>query len=74
MVTTEERFKVMKTCATDEPLLREVRPGHWASCHFAENYSKASKTVPTLKHLRGVVAVATDEPNLVGVAKEEFKS
>ncbi len=73
VVTTEERFKVMQPCKADEPLLREVRPGHWASCHFAENYSNAAKTVPTLKHLRGVTAVATDEPNLVGVAKEEFK-
>uniref|UniRef100_A0A832I330 ABC transporter ATP-binding protein n=1 Tax=Eiseniibacteriota bacterium TaxID=2212470 RepID=A0A832I330_UNCEI len=23
-------------CAREEPLLREVSPGHWASCHFAE--------------------------------------
>ncbi|MGE0392986.1 MAG: ABC transporter ATP-binding protein [Vicinamibacterales bacterium] len=23
-------------CATDEPLLREVAPGHWSACHFAE--------------------------------------
>jgi len=23
-------------CATDEPLLREVEPGHWSACHFAE--------------------------------------
>jgi oligopeptide/dipeptide ABC transporter ATP-binding protein len=23
-------------CATDEPLLREVEPGHWSACHIAE--------------------------------------
>jgi oligopeptide/dipeptide ABC transporter ATP-binding protein len=23
-------------CAEREPLLREVSPGHWASCHFAD--------------------------------------
>ncbi len=23
-------------CAREEPLLREVRPGHWSACHFAE--------------------------------------
>ncbi len=23
-------------CSTDDPLLREVAPGHWSACHFAE--------------------------------------
>lgn len=23
-------------CKTDEPILREIKPNHWASCHFAE--------------------------------------
>ncbi len=23
-------------CKQEEPLLREIRPGHWASCHFSE--------------------------------------
>jgi peptide/nickel transport system ATP-binding protein len=31
-------------CKTDEPPLREVRPGHFAACHYAETL-----------HLRGVV-------------------
>jgi hypothetical protein len=22
--------------AREEPLLREVKPGHWSACHFAE--------------------------------------
>ena len=29
-------FMAQPICATEVPLLREVRPGHWASCHFAE--------------------------------------
>jgi hypothetical protein len=28
-------------CAREEPLLREVSPGHWAACHFAEQVSVA---------------------------------
>ena len=24
-------------CKQEEPLLREVKPGHWAACHFIEN-------------------------------------
>ncbi len=73
IATMEERFAVMKVCTSDEPVLREVRPGHWASCHFAENFATAPTTVPTLQHLRIVQAEATEEPNLVAVAKEEFK-
>ncbi len=29
-------FMAREICAKEEPLLREVSPGHWASCHFAE--------------------------------------
>ncbi len=25
-------------CAIEEPQLRELRPGHWVSCHYAEDY------------------------------------
>lgn len=25
-------------CRTDEPILRELIPGHWAACHFAEKF------------------------------------
>ncbi len=27
-------------CAVDEPALREIRPGHWAACHYAEDFLK----------------------------------
>jgi oligopeptide/dipeptide ABC transporter ATP-binding protein len=29
-------FMAQARCASEEPLLREVAPGHWAACHFAE--------------------------------------
>ncbi len=25
-------------CSVEEPQMRELRPGHWVSCHFAEDY------------------------------------
>jgi len=27
-------------CAVDEPALREIRPGHWVACHYAEDFLK----------------------------------
>ena len=53
--TAEEQFRVMRVCHVDEPVLKEVSPGHWASCHFAENYAKAPVTRPILNHRREVV-------------------
>jgi oligopeptide/dipeptide ABC transporter ATP-binding protein len=47
--------RVMRACVEQEPLLKEVSPGHWASCHFAENYASAPVTTPTLDHKREVV-------------------
>ena len=32
-------YMAAEICARDEPLLREVAPGHWAACHFAEQVS-----------------------------------
>ena len=29
-------FLARPICATGDPVLREIRPGHWAACHFAE--------------------------------------
>jgi oligopeptide/dipeptide ABC transporter ATP-binding protein len=46
--------KVMRACAGDEPTLRQIGPEHWAACHFAENYSTASVTVPKSEHRREV--------------------
>jgi oligopeptide transport system ATP-binding protein len=29
-------FMAQEICSREEPVLREVRPGHWSACHFAE--------------------------------------
>ena len=29
-------FMARDVCRTEAPVLREVRPGHWSACHFAE--------------------------------------
>ena len=34
-------YMAAEICARDEPLLREVAPGHWSACHFAEQVSVA---------------------------------
>jgi hypothetical protein len=38
--------------------LREVSPGHWASCHLIENFPQSPITKPTLAHRREVTAQA----------------
>ena len=37
-------YMAAEICARDEPLLREVAPGHWAACHFAEQVSASGAT------------------------------
>jgi len=27
-----------EVCSREEPLLRELKPGHWTACHFGENF------------------------------------
>ena len=39
-------FMAQPICSTDEPTLREVAPGHWSACHFAEEVSAAIPIVP----------------------------
>lgn len=34
-------------CRTDEPLLSEVRTGHWSACHFAETFKSHEKLTKT---------------------------
>ena len=38
--------RVLKRCVTEEPNLREVRPGHWCACWEAEGYQGAPETDP----------------------------
>jgi oligopeptide/dipeptide ABC transporter ATP-binding protein len=58
VVTPEERFRVLRTCQQDEPILREVSPGHWAACHLVENFKDAPVTRPNLENKREVVPQA----------------
>jgi oligopeptide/dipeptide ABC transporter ATP-binding protein len=60
--TQEEQFKVLRKCATDEPVLREISKGHWASCHLIDGFEKAPMTKPTLANRRKVIAKAVGSP------------
>ena len=57
--TMDEKFMLPKTCTSIEPELREIHPSHWASCHFAENYSHSKMTLPVLNHRRQVIVEST---------------
>ena len=32
-------FMARPNCAVDVPALREIKPGHWSACHYAEEVS-----------------------------------
>ncbi len=36
-------------CKKEEPELREVRKGHFVACHYAENFMKGEKPLPTVQ-------------------------
>jgi oligopeptide transport system ATP-binding protein len=38
-------FMAREICAREEPPLREVKPGHWSACHFAEELAAAPRPV-----------------------------
>jgi oligopeptide/dipeptide ABC transporter ATP-binding protein len=67
-----ETFRVMRRCmepvanapTSGEPELREVTPGHWARCHFAENFDQAAITTPRLAHRREITAEIVDGDRL----------
>jgi len=39
-------YMARDVCAREEPLLREVRPGHWSACHFAEQVASGATARP----------------------------
>ena len=55
-----ERAKVMRSCIDSEPTLRQIQSGHWAACHFVENYASADATTPRSDHRREVTADTVD--------------
>src|SRR6185369_11767282 len=71
-----ETAKVLRLCAEDEPVLREVKPGHWAACHLIDNFKSAPITAPVLAHRRQVVpkAVEGGDKEILVTAKEEYRS
>ena len=38
-------FMAQPICAEQDPPLREITPGHWASCHFAEQVPQTAEAV-----------------------------
>ncbi len=48
----EERFKVLRVCAQQEPMLRESKPQHWGACHLADHFGEAPQTMPDLDYRR----------------------
>jgi oligopeptide/dipeptide ABC transporter ATP-binding protein len=67
-----ETFRVMRRCietiqgppTSGEPQLREVTPGHWARCHYSENFESAAVTTPRLPHRRDVIAQVVEGDHL----------
>jgi len=47
-----DRMNGDPVCATVEPALREVSPGHWAACHHVEGFAQSPVTLPQLDHKR----------------------
>jgi oligopeptide/dipeptide ABC transporter ATP-binding protein len=56
VATTDERFQVLRKCATVEPVLREVGRGHWAACHLVQGFENSPVTKPELANKREVMA------------------
>jgi peptide/nickel transport system ATP-binding protein/oligopeptide transport system ATP-binding protein len=62
-------FSVLRKCATDEPALREVQPGHWAACHVIENFDRSPITIAHLDHRREIVPIAIEGDALPELAR-----
>jgi oligopeptide/dipeptide ABC transporter ATP-binding protein len=55
IVSGGERFRVLRRCQSDEPIVRELSPKHWAQCHQLPGYDSAPQTVPLIASKRKVV-------------------
>jgi peptide/nickel transport system ATP-binding protein len=49
-----ESFNVLRKCTEEEPLLHEVEPAHWASCHLIEGFKDARVSLPILNSRREI--------------------
>jgi peptide/nickel transport system ATP-binding protein len=56
--------KFMRICVEQEPTLRQLAPGHWSACHFADNYQNAAATIPQSDHRREVNPELAPESSL----------
>jgi oligopeptide/dipeptide ABC transporter ATP-binding protein len=56
--SADQGGRVLRICAADEPLLRQVQIGHWAACHLTDGYAQAQQTKPVLAHRRQPVVPA----------------
>ncbi|HEV8606116.1 MAG TPA: ABC transporter ATP-binding protein [Tepidisphaeraceae bacterium] len=70
-----ETANVLRLCAQEEPVLREVKKGHWAACHLIDDFKAAPITPPVLQHRREVVprTVEGGDKGILVTAKEEFR-
>src|SRR6185369_7730761 len=53
-------FMARDICSREEPLLREVKPGHWSACHFADELLQG--TPDTASAVRPTAAAAPAPP------------
>ncbi len=56
-----ESFRVPRRCASEEPLLREMEPRHWAACHQVAGYDEKPPTEPRIEHKRASVVQVDGE-------------
>jgi len=54
-----ERLGKPETCRTDEPVLRQIQPEHFAACHFAEDALKSDVGVAHLDEPRAQAPLAS---------------
>jgi oligopeptide/dipeptide ABC transporter ATP-binding protein len=54
-------------CVTEDPVLRELRPGHAAACHFAEDLIQ-------VEHRRELVKAASEHSSAVETLDEDLST
>jgi len=57
-----DRMQGEPLCVNQEPALREVSPGHWASCHKIPEFASKPTTKPSLELFRDPAADSAEAP------------